>query len=565
MLQKKIKIKEQRHFIANDIVKKMECSVILARVLAARGFVADDNLASFLNPTLRTGLLHPDKMKNLRQASLVVKDKIDHGFKVAICCDFDVDGLSGGGLLYQFLLDCGFDTRVFVPDRFTEGYGLNKRIVDEVIEAGFGLLIAVDFGSTNLVEVVYAKEKGLSMVVIDHHHIGDALPQADSFINPEQEGCGFKNEKLCAAGLAWYFVCALKDVLQQAKNLDMRDYLEFACLGTICDMVPLLGVNRVIARKGLEKLNETQRAGFKALLNVSGVKKSVSCTDVSFGVGPRINAAGRMASGDIVIELLTTKDSKRADTLAHRLERLNAERQDLEKKFKLEAVRRIARMYKIPYGIVISDKDFHTGVIGIVAQRLAEMYYRPTAVIGCDNNGVYKGSCRGIKGFNVVEALERVSDILLGFGGHVGAGGFSLEEKNISAFSLAFNDEAARQLAAIETIPFVEADTVVELADLTTKLVDELASMAPYGIGNPAPVLLLKNLHVVDVMILRSTHLKALVSDGKRTLPAWLWNQTEHPALQRGALINLACRPQLNTFNGLLEIQLQVQAAELIS
>lgn len=563
-LLKKIRVKSPNTDSVEKIQKEFNFSPLTARVLAARGFEAGEELRSFLDSTLRSDLPHPDKLKNLSEACLILKEGLERGKTIAICCDFDVDGLSSGAMLKTFFSEIGIEAKVFVPDRFTEGYGLNKRMIDEVVDEGCGILLALDFGSTNYSELLYAKERDLITIVIDHHHLGTKPLEVDSFINPEQEGCGFSDLQLCAAGLTWYFIAALRTFLPQAAAVDVRDYLEFSCLGTICDMVPLLGANRVIAKRGMERLNTTQRVGLRALLNVSGVKKNLSATDISFGVGPRINAAGRMSSGEMVIELLTTSDRKRADSLANKLDRLNAERQDLEKKIKKEVAFRISLMTRLPYGIVVGDKSFHTGVVGIVAQRIAETFYRPTAIIGSDENGVFKGSCRGIKGFNVVEALKNCADYLLGYGGHVGAGGFSLDEKNISAFSIAFNNEAERQLSPDDLFPICEVDTVADLSELTPKIIDELAIFTPYGIGNPAPVILLKNLRIVETFTLKSTHLKALVSDGKRTLPALLWNQTSHPAIKRGGVVNLACRPTLNSFNGLLEIQLQIQGAEAV-
>ena len=313
---KGISLRPQNFSVAAKIETKLKCSPLMARILAARGFQADEQVELFLNPTLKSGLPHPSKIKNLKLSAEILAREIKEGKKIAICCDFDVDGLSGGSMLHQFLSDCGVESKVYIPDRFTEGYGLSKRIVNEVVDDGCGVLVAIDFGTTNFNELALAKEKNLTTIVIDHHHVGSEIPVADSFVNPEQEGCGFSEEKLCSAGLIWYFLITLKEVIPSATNLDLREYLEFACLGTICDMVPLTGVNRVIAKKGLERLAITSRCGFRSLLAVSGAKKRVVCSDVSFGMGPRINAAGRLADPAMVIELLTTQDPKKADSLA---------------------------------------------------------------------------------------------------------------------------------------------------------------------------------------------------------------------------------------------------------
>ena len=258
-------------------------------------------------------------------------------------------------------------------------------MVEEIAAGDFGLLITVDYGTTNDKELTLAREHGIPTIVIDHHHV-ETAPPADVFVNPKQEGCNFADATLCAAGLVWYFIAALRKSLPAAKELDPREYLDLACLGTICDMVPLIGANRVIALKGLERLNVTRRAGLRALKDVVGIKKEVTCGTVGFGIGPRLNAAGRMVNGELVIQLLTTTDSKKAKRIAKRLHKLNAERQDIERAIKDEAVERVAESATVPDGIVVWDKEFHTGVIGIVAQRLVETFYRPSIVCGEDDS-----------------------------------------------------------------------------------------------------------------------------------------------------------------------------------
>ncbi len=558
-VEKIIRLRPERP--AGELEERFGLSSVAAKVLAARGFDADEKTASFINPTLREGLPHPDKLKNLSLAAKLLKEVVAQGGRVAVCSDFDVDGLSSAAELLQFLNDVGVEAKSFVPDRFKDGYGLNLDMVRQVADEGFTLLVALDIGTTNFAELKLAHELNLKTIVIDHHHLEGGVPECDILVNPEQEGCGFADCTLCTAGLVFYFIIALRSVLPKAKEIDIKRYLEFSALGTICDMVPLRGPNRVIAKRGLERMSLAEYPGLQALLNVSKAKKKVTAYDIGFGVGPRINAAGRIDNGATVVDLLTTKDVRFADSVASKLNRFNSERQEIEKRIKKEVFRRIDSMAQLPYGIVIADKDFHTGVIGIVAQRTVETYYRPTLIIGSDD-GTFKGSGRGIEGFSVVEALSNVSKYLNHYGGHVGAGGFSVDEKNISALSVAFNEECERQLKGKPLNPFCDVDAVCELSDIDLKLVEELSSFAPFGMGNPTPTLLIKNLKVQEVRVLQSTHLKAIVSDGKRNLSALMWQRTSNPAIRSGATINLACRPTINSFNGMLEVQLQVQAAE---
>lgn len=560
-VNKRIRLKAHDNRVAESISNELKASGVLGRVLAARGFAPGEDLRNYVTPTLRQGLPDPSKLKNIDAAARAIVGAHRAGKSVAICCDFDVDGLSGGSVVFDFFNSVGIKSRVFVPNRFVDGYGLNEKTVREIAQQGFGLLLTIDFGTTNVRELTVAKELGLTTVVVDHHHISADPPPADVFVNPHQKGCGFANGIACAAGLAWYLILALKRELG-GDTIDPKNSLDLACLGTICDMVPLIGMNRVIAKRGLEALSETSRPGLRALRNVIGIKGNVGCSDVSFGIGPRLNAAGRIVHGELVVELLTTKDTTKADKLARQLNDLNAERQAIEASVKEQAIAQIQANGGQTWGLVAWHEEFHTGVIGIVAQRLVEHFYRPSAVMGMDTPGVWKGSVRGIKGFSVVEALGAVKDHLIKFGGHEGAGGFSVAEENLLAFKEAFVTECQRRLSTIETTPFVDADTEATLEEFTVPLVKELSSLAPFGMGNPAPVVLFRGLLVKEVRVLKDAHLKVLLSDGKRFVAGVMWRQTEHPALRVNNYVDIACKPDVNSYGGNLELQAVIQAVE---
>ena len=560
-VNKKIRLKSQDNRVADSIASSLGVSNVLGRVLAARGFSPGEDLKNYVTPTLRQGLPDPAKLKNIDQAARVILEAHRAGKSIAICCDFDVDGLSGGSVVYDFFNSVGIVSRVFVPNRFVDGYGLNEKTVREIAQSGFGLLLTIDFGTTNVHELSVARQLGLTTVVIDHHHISAEPPPADVFVNPHQKGCGFANGIACAAGLAWYLLLALKRELG-GTEVDPKNSLDLACLGTICDMVPLIGMNRVIAKRGLEALSESSRPGLRALRNVIGIKGNVGCSDVSFGIGPRLNAAGRIVHGELVVELLTTRDSSKAEKLARQLNDLNAERQAIEASVKEQAIAQIQESGGPTWGLVAWHEEFHTGVIGIVAQRLVEHFYRPSAVMGMDTPGVWKGSVRGIKGFSVVDTLGAVKEHLIKFGGHEGAGGFSVADDKVEAFKEAFIQECQKRLSAIEIVPFVDADTVATLDEFTVPLVKELSSLAPFGVGNPAPVVLFKKLLVKEVRVLKDAHLKVLLSDGKRFVSGVMWRQTEHPALHVNKYVDIACKPDVNSYGGNVELQAVIQAVE---
>lgn len=559
---KRIKLRKQHATEAKRIQDQYKVSEIASRVLAARGYKVGRSLETYLSPTLKEGLPDPSELKNLDKACNLIREIVEKGGSVAIACDFDVDGLSGGAQVYHFFKTIGVKVESFVPDRFTDGYGLNERIVREIAEKGHSLLITIDFGTTNLKELEIANELGIRTIVVDHHHVGETKSPADVFINPQQKGCGFADKVLSAAGLAWYLLLGLRKAIPQAETLDIRSYLDLACLGTICDMVPLTGANRVIAKKGLEYLTTTKRSGLIALKNVMGVHKAISCHDVSFGIGPRINAAGRMVHGEVVIDLLSTSDSDMASRLASRLNRLNTERQDTENLVKLRAIDMIEGRGFLEPGLVVWNKEFHTGVIGIVAQRLVEIFYRPAMVLGLDTDGIYKGSVRGVKGLSVVDVLSECKDILIKFGGHEGAGGLSVDADRIEELYERFVRVCSEHLKDFDFSPHAEADTEVSLDELSLDLINEISSFSPFGMGNPTPLLLTRGLKVVEVKDLKGAHMKVLLSDGSRFLTGMLWRQASHPALKHGASVDVAYKIDTNTFNGFTELQATIQAAE---
>ena len=562
---KKVQLRQQNREIGEKIEYEYSLSPVTSRVLAARGFVPGADLQNYLVPTLKNGMPHPSQMKNLEDAVECIFEHSQNGGSIAIACDFDVDGLSGGSLFHAFLKACNVQSKVYVPNRFSEGYGLNDRIINDAKKEGFDLLVTIDFGTTNVKELELARSIGLKTIVVDHHHV-EENPPCDIFVNPQQDGCSFADGILCAAGLTWFLIALLaKKFPKKSAALHPKKYLDIACLGTICDMVPLHGPNRIIARRGLECLAETKRPGLVALKELISARHNLSCSHVSFGIGPRINAAGRMLSGELVVELLTTSDTKKAEKIAKKLHRLNKQRQEAEEGVKKDAFLQVEKqgriIGKVPDGIVAWGKHFHTGVIGIVAQRMVERFYRPTAILGYDS-GAYKGSVRGIKGISVVEILKEVNEYLMQYGGHAGAGGFSIEEDKVEDFAKAFSEVSAKHIASVERSPIVHADTESSLSELTPAIVRELKRFEPLGIGNPSPQILLRELTVKEVKLLKGAHLKAILSDGKRTIAGLMWKKTEHPALKVGNIVTVTGKVDLNTYFGNTEMQMNLQAVE---
>ncbi len=561
IVEKRIKLRAQKPSVASILEKDRKLSSLAARILAARGFELGQALENFLDPTLKVGLESPDKLKGLEDAVELIVGSIDDG--IGICCDFDVDGLSGGAQLAAFFQALNVPYEVFVPDRFEDGYGLNEKMVNAIVAKKFALLICVDYGTTSIKELTLARSRGLKTIVIDHHHVEGKPPPCDVFVNPQQKGCGFAGKILCASGLVWYVVMRLRKALADRVTLETREFLELACLGTICDLVPLINSNRVIAKKGLEALSNSTRPGLIALKKVMGIKAEVSSFDVSFGIGPRINAAGRMVNGSSVIELFTTRDQSVAMRIAKELHQLNVERQEAEAIVKAAAVEVVRDRGELPAGIVVWREDFHTGVIGIVAQRLVELFYRPSIVLGADKDGIFKGSVRGVKGFSVVAALAQCSELLIKYGGHEAAGGLSIHEDNLEEFASRFAEGCVERLGLTPKPPTAEADTTAVISEISIPVVQELRAFAPFGMGNPTPTVLLEKVRVQSVSILKDAHTKIILSQGDRALTGFLWRRVDHPACKQGAIVNLVCKLDINTYQGIESVQASIEAIEL--
>jgi single-stranded-DNA-specific exonuclease len=552
--------------ISQAIASRFGYSSLTSRILAARGFVPD-TISSFMVPTLKHGLPSVTALRGIKDAGNLIHEAVSKREVIALCSDFDVDGLTGSAQLLSFFEEIGVSVFALVPNRFTEGYGLNSRIIDEAHRRGASLLIAIDYGTKNRSELERARACGLKSIVIDHHHVGDEdldLP-CEAFINPQHPECRFAEGLLSASGLCWYLIAYLRSVLPAANSVDPRQYLDLSALGTICDMVPLIGVNRVLAKRGLEVLSESTRPGIIALKEVLGLKRAVRCHDVGFGLGPRINAAGRLSSGEVVLQLLSAKTLSEARPLAKRLSSLNEDRQAVEKEVRAAVLKELNKKQVLPWGIVTWGKEFHTGVIGIVAQRIAEKFYRPAAVCGLDESGLYKGSVRGIKGINVVKLLQTLSPFLVKWGGHAGAGGFAIEEGNLMPFATAFANESFTQIGDISGYqPVVEADTEGKLNEITDTCLKELERLAPFGVGNKTPIVLARGLTVVDCRLLKDQHLKVTLKEGRDVIEGVWWQESRRELLAQGTVVDVAFRLEHNNFMGNDTVQANIQAVEQV-
>jgi single-stranded-DNA-specific exonuclease len=487
---------------ADRLARALRVHPVLARVLVARGVETPEAADQLLRDRL-ADLPDPGLLKGMERAVERLVRALDAREKITLWGDYDVDGVTSTALLKLFLGELGADVATYIPRRLDEGYGLNLEGVERIAADGTRLLVTLDCGIGALTEVARARALGLEVIVVDHHQVGPALPEALAVLDPHQPGCAFPGKELCAAGLSFQVAAALRRALRERgffgtrPEPNLRQYLDLVAIGTIGDVVPLLGINRILVKHGLDELARARRPGVRALKAAAGLEPTgpVSAGQVGFRLAPRLNAAGRLADANAGVELLTTSDERHATALARSLDEANRERQAVEKRILSEALAQAADALG-PRGearaLVLAAEGWHRGVIGIVASRVVERFHRPTFVIGL-SDGEGRGSGRSIEGFHLYEALVRCAEHLTRFGGHRHAAGLSLARASLPAFRKAFEAHAAASLTEEQLTPRCRVDAMIGPGDLAPgsalALVEGLSRLSPFGAGNPEPVL----------------------------------------------------------------------------
>lgn len=479
---------------ARELERALGLHPVAARVLVSRGFGDPLAVERFLAASL-ADLPDPFAMKGMERAVERIIRAIRERERVVVYGDYDVDGVTSTTMLVGFLRGLGADVGHYVPQRLKEGYGLNPAAIDHLVSEGARLIVTVDCGVTAVEEVARASRAGVDVVVVDHHKAPPELPRAYAMLNPHQPGCGFPFKDLCAAGVTFHLLMALRKRLREEGFFErrpepnLRRWLDLAALGTVADVVPLVGPNRILVQHGLRELEKAERIGVAALKRVSGIAEGpVTAGQIGFRLGPRINAAGRLDDAGAAVALLLSDDPAEAEALAEQLEQANQDRQAIERSITTEAMEQAKRAPENVRGLVLSGEDWHPGVVGIVASRVVERFHKPAVVLGIDGDGA-KGSCRSIERFNMFEGLGRCADHLLKFGGHHHAAGVTLEAKEIVAFTKAFQAEAKRQLKPSDLVPVIRVDAEIGTHEMTLELAEALSRLQPFGAGNPEPVL----------------------------------------------------------------------------
>lgn len=536
----------------------------VARVLVNRGHLSPEEAARHLHPKL-DGLTDPFRLPGMRAAVDRVWAALDAGERILVFGDYDVDGVSSSALLTLVLRRLGADARNFIPHRIDDGYGLQVDSLLQCLERHAPrLIITVDCGTGSVAAVEEASRRGVDVVVTDHHEVSDRVAPALALVNPKL-GPDADLHTLAGVGVAFKLCHAVVKTGRErghaaAAALDLRHHLDLVALGTIADMVPLRGENRVLARAGLERLNRAPSTGMRALMGVAGIREQVGSYHVGFLLGPRLNAAGRMDHPEVALGLLLSDDADESFGIATDLDQANRERQAVEEQTVREALAQIAATHDPArdFAIVVAAREWHPGVIGIVASRIVQRYHRPTAVIAILPDGTGKGSCRSIEGFDFIEHLRRASGRLRKYGGHTMAAGLEVAEADIDAFRAEFNAAATATLAGRDLAPSLKIDAWIGPEEITETLYQETERLMPFGLGNPTPVWAVRALRVRNAAFVgaEKKHLK-LTFHGLPGVEAMGFGMGDR-GLPDGA-IDAVFHLRTNTFNGVTKLQLQLQ------
>ncbi len=528
-------------------------SPLSAMILAARGMSSLDEAHAYLD----CDCLMPDPflMTDMDRAAGRVGLAMSRGEKIAVYGDYDVDGITATCLLYDFLRRHGADVVSYIPGRMEEGYGLNRMAIDQLHGEGVKLIITVDCGITAVTEAQICKDLGIDLVITDHHECKDTLPDAVAVVDPHRFDGGYPHKNLSGVGVAFKLACALcGDPYQVLEN-----YADMVCLGTVADVMPLQGENRVFVSRGLKALRSSRRPGIVALMKECGcTADQLNATSIGFMLAPRINAAGRMGKIDLATELFLTDDPERATYLAKALCDLNRQRQAVESEIYAEASAMLSD-YKDAEAIVLAGETWHQGVVGIVASRIAEEYSCPTFLI-CMDGDHGKASSRSYGGFNLFSSLTSLSHLLESYGGHELAAGFTISRENIDLFRQEICRVAGDFYAQVDSRTTLEVDCAVPPELLSVSGIESLAALEPCGNGCPKPVLMMERLQVERItMVGNGRHMRLRLRQGRFSLNAIYFSATpETASIQIGDLVDVAFYPQINEFRSERTVQLNV-------
>ncbi len=548
------KINEEK---IKNIQEKYNVNSLLATILANREI---KDIKTYLEPT-RYDFHNPYEMPDMEKAVKRILEAIDNKEKIIVFGDYDVDGITSITVLKSFFKDLGIEVNEYIPNRLYEGYGLNKEAIKKIAEQGYNLMITVDCGITGIEEIEYAKSLGIETIVTDHHEPGEELPNAIAVVDCKRKDNKYPFRELAGVGVAF----KLCQAISQKLNLDEKEYLKFldiVALGTISDIVPLKDENRVITKLGLMLIKQTKNCGLVSLLNLAGYRK-IDSTAISFGIAPRINACGRMGHANEALDLLLCSNMREASEKARNIAKYNNDRQEYEKIIYDDAIKQIeANNLENENSIVLGGDDWHHGVVGIVASKITDLYYKPCLLI-CFENGenIGKGSGRSISGFDLHESLTKCKELLEGFGGHSMAVGLSIKKENLPKLKEKF--EKIVKEANIEDIyPTINIDCIINIDKIDKEMVESLNLLEPLGEGNKTPIFAFKNLKIDSIRSLtEGKHLKLVLKSNNNTYINAIGFNLGYMANEFiiGDKVDIAGCLEINSFNGTDSVQINLK------
>ena len=543
--------------MVEQIAKKHNISTLLAKILINRNIVDEEEINVFLNPK-RNNFHDPFLMLDMDKAVDRIIKAIKNKEKTIIYGDYDVDGITSITVLKKFLSERGLEVDYYIPNRLEEGYGLNKDAIQEIAKQGYTLMITVDCGISGINEIEMANSLGIETIITDHHEQLDSLPQAYCIINPKRKDNTYPFRGLAGVGVVFKLIQAISIKLGLDEKAYLK-YLDIVCIGTISDIVPLVDENRVIAKLGLMLVKVTKNIGLKELITQTGYS-NIDSSMVSFGIAPRINACGRMGKQEEALKLFITDDKNEANEITKKLNEYNIQRQEKEKNIFEQAIKKLENNnVEELNSIVLAGENWHNGVIGIVASRLTEKYFKPTILI-CIEGDEGKGSGRSIPGIDLHQALVESSQYLKKYGGHEMAVGLSLEKNKIEDFRKHF-EEILKEKNVKQILPVINIDCEITKKDLNKETIEQIKLLEPYGEKNKPPLVVYKNLKITSIRALsEGKHLKIELKDGNENISAIGFNLGElSEEYLIGDKVDIVGNLELNSYNGQERIQINLK------
>ncbi len=552
----------------NKLIDELNIDKVNATLLAQRNITNFDAARNFFRPAYDQ-LHDPFLMKDMDKAISRIQTALQNNEKILVFGDYDVDGTTAVALVYGYLKTTGAQVRYYIPDRYSEGYGISFKGIDYAAENDYSLVIALDCGIKANDKIDYANSKNIDFIICDHHLPGEELPKAYAVLDPKRKDCSYPYKELSGCGIGYKLIQAFLKATEQSEEI-LEDYIDLVAVSIAADIVPITGENRVLAHFGLKKLNTLSRPGFRSIIDLNKFKKDLTITDLVFVIAPRINAAGRIEHGSKAVELLVSDTMQKAEAVAKGINVTNLQRKDLDQAITAEAIEMIEANAELSTkkSTVVYHEDWHKGVVGIVASRLVEKFYRPTIVL-TKSNGKITGSARSVKDFDVYEAIDACSELLEQFGGHKYAAGLTLAPENMQLFSDKFEQVVRASITDDLLIPEQEIDLEINFNDIGSKFFRVLKQFAPHGPGNMTPVFVSDN--VLDTgyaKIVGNNHLKLELY------------QNENPAVKFAAIafdkgdylshfkkrlpLKVCYTINENEWNGLKSVQLMVKEFQLI-